>query len=231
MTFRPMPLLTVLSVISFVILMLLGNWQYARYGEKIGIDPAEQNPPQTLVIRLKQDQDVMFQQVYGKADSKPIWRRYALGTLDGSGEDVLVMVGATVGANPIPQAVSKLSEMITIEGNLLERTATKGLFGVEDEPEKNTWFTMDPQAIAAALGSEVAAIRVVEPVTLTLLNSGTQGQFSQMPNPYAFAKPLDPLPPERHFGYALTWWGMAIGLLGVYLALHHSKGRLRFRKA
>jgi surfeit locus 1 family protein len=52
-----------------------------------------------------------------------------------------------------------------------------------------------------------------------------------MPNPYAFAKPLDPLPPERHFGYALTWWGMAIGLLGVYLALHHSKGRLRFRKA
>jgi surfeit locus 1 family protein len=174
---------------------------------------------------------VMVQQVYGKADSKPIWRRYALGTLDGSGEDVLVMVGATVGANPIPQAVSKLSEMITIEGNLLERTATKGLFGVEDEPEKNTWFTMDPQAIAAALGSEVAAIRVVEPVTLTLLNSGTQGQFSQMPNPYAFAKPLDPLPPERHFGYALTWWGMAIGLLGVYLALHHSKGRLRFRKA
>jgi surfeit locus 1 family protein len=90
---------------------------------------------------------------------------------------------------------------------------------------------MDPQAIAAALGSEVATMRVVEPVTLTLLNSGTQGQFSQMPNPYAFAKPLDPLPPERHFGYALTWWGMAIGLLGVYLALHHSKGRLRFRKA
>ena len=39
----------------------------------------------------------------------------------------------------------------------------------------------------------------------------------------------DSLPPQRHFGYAITWWGLAIALLAVYLAFHHQKGRLRFR--
>jgi surfeit locus 1 family protein len=37
------------------------------------------------------------------------------------------------------------------------------------------------------------------------------------------------LPPQRHFGYAITWWGLAIALIGVYLAFHYQKGRLRFR--
>lgn len=231
MIFRPMPLLSILSVISLVILVLLGNWQYARYSEKLSTNAVEQAVSQTLVISLQQDDEAMVQQVYGKADSKPIWRRYALGTLNDTGEQVLVMVGSTVGANPIPQAVSKLPDQITIEGNLIERTGAKGLFGVEDEPEKNIWYTMDPRLIAAALGAEVSSIRVAEPIRLSFLNSAGQGQLAQTPNPYAFAKPIDPLPPERHFGYALTWWGMAIGLLGVYLALHHSRGRLRFRKA
>jgi surfeit locus 1 family protein len=48
-------------------------------------------------------------------------------------------------------------------------------------------------------------------------------------NPFLRPEMEERLPPERHFGYALTWWGLAIGLIGVYLALHHQRGRLRFR--
>ena len=33
MTFKPMPLLSVLTIASLVILVMLGNWQYARYAE------------------------------------------------------------------------------------------------------------------------------------------------------------------------------------------------------
>ena len=46
-------------------------------------------------------------------------------------------------------------------------------------------------------------------------------------NPYARLD--DELPPQRHFGYAITWWGLAMALIGVYPAFHHQKGRLRFR--
>ena len=39
---------------------------------------------------------------------------------------------------------------------------------------------------------------------------------------------LDNLPPARHLGYALTWFGLALGMIGVYIALHIARGRLRF---
>ena len=46
------------------------------------------------------------------------------------------------------------------------------------------------------------------------------------PNPFAQPGGSDVLPPERHLGYALTWWGLAGALVGVYLAFHARQGRL-----
>ena len=34
MTFKPLPILTLFSVVALAILITLGNWQYARYHEK-----------------------------------------------------------------------------------------------------------------------------------------------------------------------------------------------------
>ena len=31
-----------------------------------------------------------------------------------------------------------------------------------------------------------------------------------------------------HLNYAMTWYGLALALLGVYFAYHHGQGRLRF---
>ncbi len=33
---------------------------------------------------------------------------------------------------------------------------------------------------------------------------------------------------NSHLGYAITWYGIACALIGVYLAFHHQAGRLRF---
>jgi surfeit locus 1 family protein len=35
--------------------------------------------------------------------------------------------------------------------------------------------------------------------------------------------------PNNHLQYAITWFALALGLLGVYLAYHHSRGRLGLR--
>ena len=52
MTFRPMPILTALSVVSLVILVLLGNWQYARYSEKIDAPPIEEQVEERVLLRV-----------------------------------------------------------------------------------------------------------------------------------------------------------------------------------
>ena len=46
------------------------------------------------------------------------------------------------------------------------------------------------------------------------------------PNPFALAPGADALPPERHMGYAITWYGLALVLIVIYFAYHGSVGRL-----
>ena len=232
MIFRPMPLLTLLSVISLVILVLLGHWQYGRYSEKMA-NPSVVEQAETrsnIIVDIDRENAGQVQQVYGFADSEPIWRRYAPGTLQETGETVLIMVEATGGAEPVPAAIADLSDHVSFEGLVSAKRASSSSFAARDEPDRDLWYTFDPEAIAERLAL-TPPIRVAEPVVMTVRNGADLSQSRQTLNPYAFAKPVDPLPPERHFGYALTWWGMALGLIGVYVALHHSHGRLRFKKA
>ena len=86
---------------------------------------------------------------------------------------------------------------------------------------------MEPELIWAHLGYDGVPM-VAGPIVMTVRNAADLNQSRLTGNPYAFSQPIDPLPPERHFGYALTWWGMALALIGVYVALHRSHGRLKF---
>ncbi|NQY15339.1 MAG: hypothetical protein HRT81_16010 [Henriciella sp.] len=232
MTFRPMPILTALSTISLIILITLGNWQYARYADKMAnptvIEQAQERTEISVTIDRAHPGNV--QQVYGFADSEPIWRRYAPGTIQTSGETILVMVEATGGATPVPIAISDLPETVTFEGFIAERAASSSRFSGRDDPANDTWYGLDPIALKDHLGLDETP-KIAEPVLMSVRNAADTSQVRETFNPYALAKPVDPLPPERHFGYALTWWGMALGLIGVYVALHHSRGRLRFKKA
>lgn len=229
MTFRPMPVLTVLSLFSLVILYMLGSWQYQRYSEKIDRPVADEisETISSLEINLDLNHPGNIQQVYGFADSEPIWRRYVPGSLVSSGEPVLVMVEATGGAAPVKAAISSLPETVRFEGVLAARERNNSAFNAEDKPELDQWYTLAPSRIWNHLGLE-GVPQVAEPVVITVKNAADLDQSRLTPNPYLFAEPIDPLPPERHFGYALTWWGMALGLIGVYVALHRARGRLKF---
>mgnify|MGYP001800077528 CR=1 FL=1 len=229
MTFRPMPLLTVLSLISLVILILLGNWQYGRYAQKI------ENPTVTEQVQSSEQINIEIdtshpgnaQQVYGFADSEPIWRRYVPGRVAGSEEPVLIMIEATGGPNAVPARVADFPDALSIDGTLSVKRESQSAFGSRGRVDKDTWYTFKPDQMAERLGLD-ATPRFVEPVIMTVRNAADLSQSRQTLNPYAFAAPIDPLPPERHFGYALTWWGMALGLIGVYVALHRLQGRLKF---
>jgi len=78
-----------------------------------------------------------------------------------------------------------------------------GVFTPAGDPTRNIWFSRDSNAIAAAKGVSVA------PFYLELESPDPPGGLPR-------AGRLHPTLPNNHFGYALTWLGLAFVLAGVY---------------
>ena len=78
-----------------------------------------------------------------------------------------------------------------------------GFFAAADDIAGRRFYTFDPGAIGAALG-----LAEVAPFGLVALGSG-----AGLPEP---ARAL-PRPTNNHLGYAITWYGTALALVGVFL--------------
>ena len=81
---------------------------------------------------------------------------------------------------------------------------TAGRFSATDDVAGRRFYTFDPAAIGAALG-----LNSVAPFGLVALGSAGPG----LPEP---ARTL-PRPTNNHLGYAITWYGTALALVGVFL--------------
>lgn len=88
-------------------------------------------------------------------------------------------------------------------------------FTPADEPQNNVWYARDPKAMAAAHKWLVAAPFYID-------------QEAPMP-PGGLPKPgkLEVKMPNNHLQYAVTWFGLALALAGVYLAWLVTKLRRR----
>lgn len=91
----------------------------------------------------------------------------------------------------------------------------RGLFTPADDVKGNVWYVRDPKAMAEAHHWAVAAPFYID-------------QEQPVP-PGGLPKPgkIDVQLPNNHFQYALTWFGLALALFGVYAAW--LAGRLRRR--
>jgi surfeit locus 1 family protein len=88
---------------------------------------------------------------------------------------------------------------------------TKGAMEAANAPKTNDWHWFDVQRMAYALD------------TPKLNDRYYLAPFSgQLPD--ALAR----VPAAQHYGYAITWFGMAAALLVIYAAFHARAGRLRF---
>ncbi|MGN6147566.1 MAG: SURF1 family protein, partial [Rhizomicrobium sp.] len=85
------------------------------------------------------------------------------------------------------------------------------------EKDKRIVHTRDPETLAKAFG-----LKNVFPMFL---------EADAKPNPGGWPKGGVTVVdlPNNHLQYAITWFGLAIGLLGVYLVYHSSRGRLGLR--
>lgn len=89
---------------------------------------------------------------------------------------------------------------------VLRRPEAASWLSLPNTPASNDWHTRNVAAMAAALHAPAPA-----PVMLML-----ERPAAPAPGPRPAAIPTDI--PNNHLGYALTWFGLAAGLVGVYVA-------------
>jgi surfeit locus 1 family protein len=230
--FRPLLGLTIATVIMVGILVGLGVWQVQRLRWKLDLIATVNKHLTAPPIPLEQALAMNAGEVQ--------YRKVALdGSFDNSRE---AYVFAT-GAGGVPD-YHVLTPFLTNDGKVLmvdrgeipqdklppkSRTAVNGathvvgvwrvpdapnFFTPKPDPQRHIWYARDLVGIAQAEGITLAAPVVIE--------------ADNQPNPGGWPKGGQTVVdfPNNHLSYAVTWFGLAAGLIGVYFAYHISKGRL-----
>ena len=219
----------------------LGVWQLQRLAWKealiaevearVGAQPVE-TPPEAEWSKLAPSdyeyRHVRLAGVYDFSHQALVFRALdnPRGRFSGPGYLVLTPLrladGASVIVNRgfIPQdqkqrfaAPARAASGETIVAGLMRSSEPRTWFTPADDPARGDWFTRDPLAIAVAFKLDRAA-----PFTIDADASGKAGDLPQGGETIlAF--------PNNHLGYAFTWFGMALALVGVFAA--YAATRLR----
>ncbi len=236
MRFRPYPGFTIATVILFAILCGLGFWQLERLSWKLAlIAQVEANmaaPPLTLdtLLAMRQDQ-AQYHRVTLQGAFDHAKEAYAFATAGSAAvyhvltpfrtEDGRVLM---VDRGAVPK--EKLAPASRAAGNIKGLTQVTGVWRHPDPPGSFTpppdlhsriWYARDLAGIAAADKLPLAAPVVIE--------------ADATPNPGGWPRGGQTVVSFRnqHLGYAITWFGLALALLCIWLAFHISRGRVALK--
>jgi surfeit locus 1 family protein len=233
-TFRPYPGLTAACLLMFAVLCWLGTWQLERLHWKLNLIATVNGhmaaPPVTLdqVLHMSPD-EAQYRHVtlsgrfdHSKesyvfttaAEGVPVYHVLTPFHTD-DGRTLIVDRGA------VPEG--RLDPKTRAAGNVEGQTRVTGVWRVPDQPglftpkpnvHKHLWFARDVRAMAAADHLTLTAPVVIE--------------ADATPNPGGLPRGGQTVVSFRneHLSYAVTWYGLAAVLLGVWLAYHISRGRI-----
>ncbi len=234
--FRPLPFLTLFSIPALAVLIALGLWQLDRADQKRVliaqyeasaatvahadlVAPFCESRASPYAQRVVTPTDLQGDEVrfYGAraGDGAPGWRILRLTPApdctcagrDGQAEcasDQLLIIDA--GFETLAGERTGASEVVEIG-----RPPRPNAFTSQNDAERGEFYRFDRDALARAFGVRPDAI---DP------DWWLAAHASGLP------PGLAAMPPSRHIGYALTWFGLAATLIGVYFAFHHRQGRL-----
>lgn len=224
MSFRPLPVLTLCTLASLALLMWLGNWQYTKYKLKLGqVDTPE--VWESFSGTVQGDGEAI---VYSFHKGQSAWRRVRPVMTDD--RIVFTTVEIIYSIEP-PSSCSVMdcpeSAPFSAEGVFLR--PARGFGAAQEDTANGVFYQYHPDRLGERLpdtGGLKVSDTVFEPRDVIL----TEGNISKrLANPLARKGRGIVLSPERHFGYAITWWGLAIALLVMYFVFHHARGRLSFK--
>jgi surfeit locus 1 family protein len=237
MRFRPYPGMTIACVILFAFLCWLGVWQLERLQwklaliatvnghmtaapatlDQIAVLPADQAQYRRVTLRGRFEHAKEAYVFTTDASGTPVYHVLTPLLTDG-GKTLMVDRGA------VPK--EKLDPASRAAGNAPGETAVTGVWRVPDAPglftpapdlSKRTWYSRDLAGMAAADHITLSHAVLVE--------------ADATPNPGGLPAGGQTVVSFRneHLSYAVTWFGLAIMLLGVWIAYHISKGRIAFK--
>lgn len=219
MKFRPLPIMTVFTLASLLILFILGNWQWTRYQEKTGAVAAE-TVWQTLIAERSAEAPFYLSTIM---NGRSAWREVAL--YQDQDRAVLAVTGVEFAiAPPTVPLVAPTTGAQSLGRGIFRTPSAPSLITPPPDMATRTLYAFDFDALETELGQPISR-EVFEPEMLVARDETGTGTIA---NPQANPALADPLPPARHLGYALTWWGMALALIVIYLVYHAGVGRLKF---
>ncbi len=237
MKFRPFLWLTILTMSAFSVLIGLGSWQLQRLQWKndlISSFELRSTAPAIDVPIANADLDELefhslalygvFQHekeifLTGRTYEGNAGFHVVTPLILDDGRVILINRGwvSEDYRDPSKRAFSQVDGRVSVAG-ILRRPGVKGYFVPENDPQNGFWFTLIPRQINQYLAlGDVAidqfyadALRTSDIVTL----------------PIAAKTKLNLR--NAHLSYAMTWYGIAVALIGVYLVFHYQAGRLQF---
>ncbi len=231
--FAPGPLPTVLTLVGFALLVSLGIWQLQRLAWKRGLIArveAGLAAPARALTALPEDPaalDWHRVRVHGRLRAARNFA-YRVERRDGEagarlltpfeladGSLILVDRGFLPEDRLPPREPAPLKREVvaTITGVLRDhRSDRSGPFTPDNDPGARRFWWLDPVALRHFVGREVVPVVVV-------------AQQAEPADVLARVAPVEVDLPNRHLGYAVTWFGLAAGLLAVYVAYGFSRGR------
>jgi surfeit locus 1 family protein len=126
-----------------------------------------------------------------------------------SGENVIVNRGFVPAplATPVTRPHSEVEGEVTVTG-LMRPPQSRNLFTPADDPANGLYFSRDPGPIAAHFGLQRVAPFVVDEDKTAIAGGWPEGGLTTVNIP------------NNHMDYALTWFGIAVGLwmvVGAYI--------------
>ncbi len=221
--------LTAAASLALALLVGLGVWQLQRLAWKEGLiaqieDRAAQEPvtlDQALALsdelgdlsylpvrvegRFRNDKE---RYLYAIArDGKPGW--HVVAPLETADERTVLIDRGFVPEqyrDPSTRRAGQFQDIVTVTG-LIRMSESPRLFVPDNDPGQNQWFSRNLDEMAASMYPE-RNVRVV-PFFLEAVDSDIPGGW-----PKGGQTRLEL--PNNHLQYALTWFGLALCLVGVY---------------
>lgn len=235
LSFRPLPVFTVATLVMLAALIGLGTWQLQRLHWKLELIAAVNRnltlPPVALDTALKLGKAAEYRRValtgrfdhnkeayvYSVVDGGPAYHVVTPLMLD-DGRALLVDRGIVpeTKLDPSRRRSGQVSGIVRVVG-VWRTGSAPGLFTPIPQPARRLWFVRDVAAIAAA-----DQVRVAAPVLIEADATPNPGGWPQGGHTVVSFR-------NEHLQYAITWYALAIALVGVYVVFHVQKGRLSFR--